>query len=370
MFYAMRRLPLRRRHAFTLVEMLVVISIIALLVAITLPALGAARGIALRISCGNNLHNLALAAQQFEGSKGHSPASRTFWNAPAYKSSGAMPINWNAPAAPSQTLTWVHELLPYLERQDLREQVEGYLSNKGSVQMVVGRLNAVLCPSDPTDGTISTNSGTNQKYSQLSYACNGGVSDNTSLANPQFGFDWPQNGVFDNRLKGSTKNPPESQLTVHESSLIRIPDGSANTILFAENIDLEEWNFAPSEFHACIVWDDLNYPKPVQSLGTNRSADKPDTLLNLYNQGVNYALPYARPASTHPNGFNVAFCDGRVKFVSETIAYEVYMHLMTSQGRKYQLAGMRTLSPPPPPPATTSNAVQNVLQGTFDEGNY
>ena len=108
----------------------------------------------------------------------------------------------------------------------------------------------------------------------------------------------------------------------------------------------------------------------MQSLSSNSSLDKQDSLLNLYNRGPNDVLPYARPASYHPGGFMVAFCDGRVKFVSETIAYEVYMHLMTSNGRKYQPAGMKTLPAPPPPPTLTSNAVQNVFQGTLDEGSY
>src|SRR5439155_16857114 len=142
-----------------------------------------------------------------------------------------------------------HEMMPYIERQDLRTQVEGYLASGGSVQMVAGRLNIVVCPSRPIEETFSMNSGTKQKYSPLSYACNGGVLDNTSMVNPQYGFDWPQNGVFDNRLKGSTKNPPESQLKVHESSLSQIVngDGRTNTILFADNSYLEEWNFAPTD---------------------------------------------------------------------------------------------------------------------------
>src|SRR5262245_52697793 len=231
----------RDREGFTLVEMLVVIGIIAILASLALPAIHRGIEIARRISCGNNLKNLALAAQQFEAAKGHLPASRTFWNDPGYRASSSMPVSWKDAGAASQTLTWVHELLPYLERQDVRTQVEGYLSSGKSVQMVAGRLNIGFCPSDQIDEPVSMNSGTMQKYSQLSYGCNGGVLDNTSMANPQYGFDWPKNGVFENRLKGSTSNPPESRL-VFQQSAMRIVDGATNTILFAENRDLEEWN--------------------------------------------------------------------------------------------------------------------------------
>src|SRR4051812_3003602 len=68
----------RKRKAFTLVELLVVIAIIGILVALLLPAIQAAREAARRMSCSNNLHNVALAILNFENAKKRLPYSISY----------------------------------------------------------------------------------------------------------------------------------------------------------------------------------------------------------------------------------------------------------------------------------------------------
>jgi len=249
----------------------------------------------------------------------------------------------------------------------------------------------VFCPSDEIDDGVPSGG----QYSQLSYACNAGVMDNTTIAGTPAaavtGFDWPQNGAFDNRLQGRTpiQGGTDNQ-KVFKTSLgdITSGDGASNTILFAENSDLEEWNYAPTEYHVGILWDDnyQNSPTPNQILNkyvnfAGAAANtKPDVFLDITRpsprglaethtvvQAPQFdALAYARPLSNHPTGFMMAFCDGRVKFVSEGIDYTVYARLMTSNGKKYSRAG----NTEQPPAQSTILMRQNVMMMPLRDGDY
>jgi prepilin-type N-terminal cleavage/methylation domain-containing protein len=76
-----RTMKFRRNNAFTLVEMLVVIGIIAILMSMLMPALGRAKQKGNRIACLNDIRQLGISAQLYSGDhEGEYPRRDSFTN--------------------------------------------------------------------------------------------------------------------------------------------------------------------------------------------------------------------------------------------------------------------------------------------------
>ncbi|HEY7425105.1 MAG TPA: DUF1559 domain-containing protein [Gemmataceae bacterium] len=133
------------RNGFTLTELLVVLAIIAILIALLLPATRRVRGAAERVQCQNNLKQLMLAFNSFESTGRPAPFSST--GHPDAPTEQLFPPGCLGPGAtPEERLSWVVALLPYLEQASLYQRFDlekGYAGNLPAAQT---RIKTLLCP--------------------------------------------------------------------------------------------------------------------------------------------------------------------------------------------------------------------------------
>jgi prepilin-type N-terminal cleavage/methylation domain-containing protein len=110
----------RNRRGFTLIELLVVIAIIAVLIGLLLPAVQKVREAAARMSCQNNLKQIALASMNFESSYGYLPPG-------GLVSPNSPPNPWETtfPSGPYTGL--LAFLLPYVEQNNVYTQLPSNL---------------------------------------------------------------------------------------------------------------------------------------------------------------------------------------------------------------------------------------------------
>jgi prepilin-type N-terminal cleavage/methylation domain-containing protein len=287
-----------RRGAFTLVEMLVVISIIGVMMALLLPAVQAARETARRMKCTSNLSNITKAAIAYEG-------LTTDGRLPGYHNRLG-----NASDQTLKMVSWSVILFNHLEQKNLYDNWQQNPTAQWQAgNNMIPNVPIMICPSDINH--------MQKEPAALSYVINAGLAANLAAESPN-------NGVAHNYFC-TDGNYPGNSIATSNSDFY---DGHDKTLLFSENgIAGARWDtlLNPNDNRykemGVFVWQPTTTPNVEQRINGN----KMKAMLNS---------DTCRPSSFHQGGVMAAFHDGHVRFLRESIDYRVYTFLMTPNGNK------------------------------------
>jgi len=203
-------------RGFTLVELLVVIAIIGILVALLLPAIQAAREAARRVSCQNNVKNLALAVLNFENAKKKLPAG-VLVDSPV---SGEILTSEQLDTG----LSWVVQILSQIEESTVASQFNMQTAlNAHSIAATAPRPwevqpNIMLCPSDSARGRF---------YVPSPARGGGGFPDGFRIAKGNYAaYVSPEHACHMRVFPGSMINEPQS--------IGVITDGTSKCLMISE----------------------------------------------------------------------------------------------------------------------------------------
>jgi len=325
-----RRIP----HGFTLVELLVVITIIGILIALLLPAVQSAREAARHMQCMNHLKQLGLGTLNHLQAQGHFPVSGWGgrWVGDPDRGFGLM-----------QPGGWVYNVLPYVEQTALHDLGMGQTDptvKKNLIGSVVStpvalfhcptRRRAIAYPMSASQGFRNMNAPT--AAARTDYALNLGdykagatmgpsTSDLGAIEAGSYVWEFPSSTRYaPSPPNDDTRNTgigPWHQLL----TMAHVRDGSSNTYLIGEkylNPDSYLTGTDGGDNQSMYQGLDVDVGRYSSNLHTPYDAPMQDRA------GV---TDFQIFGSAHPGGCHFVFCDGSVRSISYSIDGETHRRL-------------------------------------------
>jgi prepilin-type N-terminal cleavage/methylation domain-containing protein/prepilin-type processing-associated H-X9-DG protein len=325
----------RRRSAFTLIELLVVIAIIAVLIALLLPAVQAAREAARRAQCVNNMKQLAIAFHNYHDVNGLFPPSNYVAN---YKGT-AFPSTtvWTEPNAPGccpfGSFSWSAAILRFIEGGNIYNSINftlpayaayiaetagpwgGSTGNRGpqgdpsNVTVSIMAPATFSCPSIP-DIIMPIALSPGPRGSWKDYGINAGTG---------FAPCCPE------RLGGGATGADGLGSVDISIGLRDVTDGTSNTFMLLElSRNAEHSWIAKNTGSNQFIWG--HHPSQGMVVAGELGSSSPPF-------PPNSNFPNSRGAvGGHPGGINVAFADGHVSFIKNSINFQIYRSLFSRAG--------------------------------------
>lgn len=320
----------KTRTGFTLVELLVVIAIIGILVGLLLPAVQQIREAARRTQCLNNLKQLGLALHSYEAAFKGFPEAR--WSP---NGNSNHPIPPTVGAGNSSWKSWSVSILPFVEQQAVSDSFDQKLAwfNPVNLAAVQTQLSVFICPSAPDSGRVDD------------YHVKGAAAGDYGCINEVHKRVFEE--VLVPRQFNTRPEDREGPLVKQNRMKMRdIVDGLSNTIMLAESAGKPTAWLSTGRMNAqlfaqytddkvvlsngvYVTNDGTGWADPDSGFTVNgASADG----LRKYGPVMINAINASEVFAFHSGGASHLYCDGSVRFISQSIDNRNYVWQCTRDG--------------------------------------